>query len=170
MIRQLTQCPYCQGCEVALTDSPEVVFNPGSPPSSPCPHLIWVEGRYSQWELSPLPDRKTRIPRMIGSTEFEWQHPSLAAREDVQELRAFLKDLVGAEPNWEFAPSEAHAVRPITRDGTIMQDGKVYPQWEVEGAAVFAQDAAAFVERLPACMASRSAGWQSASGGFPALQ
>src|SRR3954453_14173344 len=98
MIRQLAQCPYCQNCEVALTDNPEVILNPDAKPPRPCPHLIWVEGRYSQWELSPIPGRKTRIPRMIGSTEFEWQHPSLMAREDASDLRKFLKELVGANP------------------------------------------------------------------------
>lgn len=167
MIRQLAQCPYCQGCEVALTDSPEVTFNPGANPS-PCPHLIWVDGRYSQWELSPLAGRKTKIPRMIGSTEFEWLHPSLAEREDLQELRTFLRDLGSSGLNWEFAPADAHSVRPISRDGTVTQEGKVYPQWEVEGTAVFAREAATFLANLPAYVARRGAAWQEPSG-FPPM-
>ena len=64
MIRNLAQCPYCGDCEIALDDHPSLVFNPAGS-SSPCGHLAWVEGRYSQWDLSPQ-----GINRAIGSTEF----------------------------------------------------------------------------------------------------
>ncbi len=114
MIRQLAQCPYCQSCEVALTDSFEVVLNPDADPPQPCPHLIWIEGRYSQWGVSPLAGRKTKIARMIGSNEFGWQQPALVARDDAEPLQTYLKEMVGAGGGWEFAPSEPHIVRAIS--------------------------------------------------------
>jgi hypothetical protein len=139
VLRELVQCPYSQGSEVALPDSLDVVLKPDANSPQPCPHLIWVEGRYSQCGLSPLPGRKTKIARMVGSTEFEWLHPSLDARHDTEQLRTFLKDLVGAGSGWEFAPSEGHSVRPISVDQKITDaSGKEYPRWEIEGTAVFA--------------------------------
>jgi hypothetical protein len=165
MIRQLAQCPYCQNCEIALTDNLEVVFNPDQNPGQPCPHLIWTEGRYSQWESNPLPGRKTKIARMIGSTEFEWQHPSLAAQEDAGALWAYLKELVGTDAGRQSAPPEAHSVQPISRDHSITEpDGKVYPAWEIEGTALFAANAAAFMECLPACLDRQSNAWSDLPG------
>jgi hypothetical protein len=164
MIRQLAQCPYCQGCEIVLTDSPEVALNPDGD-GQPCPHLVWVDGRYSQWELSSLPGRKTRIPRLIGSTEFEWLYPGLAEGEENDRLRSFLKDLASSGANWDFAPTEGHVIQPISRDQTVRgPDGKDHPSWEVEGAAVFASEAPAFVASLPAYMAQRDASWQEPPG------
>jgi hypothetical protein len=147
-----------------LTDNPEVAFNPDGD-AQPCPHLVWVDGRYSQWVLSPLPGRKTRIPRMIGSTEFEWLHPDLASAEDVDRLRAFLKDLASSGPGWGFAPPATHATRPISLDqSTKGPDGKEHPNWEIEGAAVFAREAAVFVASLPGCVADRDASWREPPG------
>jgi hypothetical protein len=106
---------------------------------------------------------------MIGSTEFEWQHPLLANHEDAARLRIYLKDLVGAGVNWEFAPTAAHTICPISRDETITDtNGKVHPNWEVEGTAVFAREAATFIESLPVCVARQSATWEKPSS-FPAL-
>jgi hypothetical protein len=157
MIRQLAQCPYCQGCEIALTESLELAFNPESPPSRPCVHLILVEGRYSQWGLSPLPGRKTQIARMIGSNDFSWAHPGLECREDAQDLYAFLKELSTAGVGWELAPRQEHAVRIISKDHTITDaHGKSYPDWEIEGMAVFARDPEAFIAELPSCLERRS--------------
>jgi hypothetical protein len=165
MIRQLAQCPYCNHCEVALNDNPEIVFNPDGGPPGPCPHLVWVDGGYSQWELSTLPGRKTRIPRMVGLTEFEWLHPGLEGAEDADRLRAYLKDLVTSGAGWEFAPRQEHVVRSITRDQTVRgPDGRDHPSWEVEGAAVFARDAAAFVAEVPAAMARQAALWPEPPG------
>lgn len=52
MIRKLAQCPFCQSCEVALADSLDVTFNPDNPVQEACPHLVWVDGRYSEWETN----------------------------------------------------------------------------------------------------------------------
>ena len=165
MIRQLAQCPYCQSCEVALTDSFDVILNPDANPPQPCPHLIWVEGRYSQWGVSPLAGRKTKIARMIGSNEFGWQQPSLAVRDDAEQLQTYLQEMVGAGGGWEFAPSEPHIVRAISREQKITEaDGKEYPSWEIEGTAVFAGDPAAFIDSLPACLARQSGAWSDLSG------
>ena len=165
MMRQLAQCPYCQDCEVALTDSLDVVFNPDGDPPQPCPHLIWVEGRYSQWGLNPLPGRKTKIARMIGSTEFAWLAPGLVEREDAQQLRAYLKELLDAGGGWEFAPPEAHNVRRNSIDQNVTDaDGKEYPSWGVEGAAVFAASPGAFIGSLPACLDRRSSAWTDLPG------
>jgi hypothetical protein len=169
MIRNLAQCPFCQRCEVALNDNLEVVFNPGAAPAEPCAHLVYVQGGYSQWELKPLPGRKTMLPRMTGSTEFEWQHQGLASEEEPERLPNFLKDLVNAGSQWEFAPQQPHVIRPISLDQSIRgPDGKEHPSWEVEGAAVFARDAGGFIDELPACQARQSSVWGESSGFPPA--
>ncbi len=165
MIRPLAQCPYCQGCEVALTESFDVVLNPDAKPPRPCPHLMRVEGRYSQWGLDPLPGRKTKVARMVGSNEFAWQHPDLAARQDADLLQTYLKELVSSGAGWEFAPSVEHLVRTISLDRKVKEaDGREYPNWEIEGTALFARDAAAFVASLPACLARQSAAWSDLPG------
>ena len=168
MIRQLAQCPYCQGCEVALTDSPELVFNPGGT-GGPCPHLVWLEGRYSQWELTILPGRKTRLPRLIGSTELGWAHPALGEGEEGERAWTFLRELAGAGTGWDFAPPIAHVVQPISLDQTVKgPDGKDHPSWEVEGAVIFAQDAPAFVAAIPACLERQGSVWPEPPS-FPSL-
>lgn len=159
MIRQLAQCPYCQGCEIALSDSFDVIFNPGSPQPQACSHLVYVDGRYSQFELDPLPGRKTKMARMIGSTEFSWVHPSLASMANAQRIQAYLKELIEAEPGWTSAPTEEHALRHISRDQNITdEDGKVYPSWETEGAALFAPHALIFVGNLAASVGQDASG------------
>jgi hypothetical protein len=165
MIRQLAQCPYCEGCEVALTEEMELIFSPDTSPSRPCAHLVWVEGRYSQWGLSPLPGRKTKIARRIGSSEFGWQHPTLAGHDDVQELMAFLRDLLTAGGDWQFAPNETHAVRIMSADHNVTEsDGRVYPDWEVEGSALFATDPARFIASLPACRERQGSAFTDLTG------
>lgn len=158
MIRQLAQCPYCETCEIALSDSLQLVCNPETS-CQPCSHLVWAEGRYSQWERRPLPGRKTKMPHMVGSTEFEWQHPLLAGHEDPAELRAFLQELVAAESDWEFTPPARHLRRSISRDQTVTEDRRVYPDWEVEGVAVFAEDTEAFVVSLMDCIMRQREAW-----------
>jgi hypothetical protein len=168
MIRPLAQCPYCQGCEVALSDSFDVVLNPDADPPQPCPHLIWVEGRYTQWGLSPLPGRKTKIARMVGSNEFAWQHPGLAARDETGALSAYLKELTGAGGGWEFAPPAAYVVRAILLDEKIKDaTGREYPNWDVEGTAVFAAEPEAFLDSLPACAERQNAAWTDLPGSSP---
>jgi hypothetical protein len=165
MIRQLVQCPYCQACEVALTDSLDVLFNPEADPSQPCPHLIWIEGRYSQWALSSLASRKTKIAHMVGSSEFEWQRPDLFTREDAEQLRHYLKDLTNAGSGWEFAPTLEHSVRPISLDQKVTDaNGREYPSWEIEGTALFAIDAEAFLASLPAWLERQNAAWTDLPG------
>lgn len=165
MIRQMAQCAYCQDCEVALTDDLEVVFNPDAQLRQPCRHLIYAEGRYSQFGLSPLPGRKTKLARVIGSTEFEWQHPSLIDQEDASLLRTFLKDLVAAGNNWEDAPPEAHTVQPISLDQNVLEaDGRKYPSWSIEGTAIFAGDPDAFIASLPACLGRQRSPWTDLRG------
>lgn len=160
MIRQLAQCPYCQNCEIALTDSLDVVFNPDSEAGQPCPHLIWLEGRYSQFALSPLPGRKTKIARMIGSNEFEWLHPDPASSADAAPLRNYLKELASAGGGWSFAPAEEHALRFMSADHKITDaNGKEYPEWEVEGTVLFAADAPALLRNLPSYVERQSTPW-----------
>lgn len=164
MIRQLAQCPYCQSGEVALDDSMEVVLNPDDSSAPPCPHLIRVDGRYTQWGLSPLPGRKTKIARMIGSNEFEWLHPDLAARDEAQQFRSYLKELVEAGAGWQFAPAEEHTIRFISRDHKVTDaSGKEYPDWEVEGTAVFVRDGKLFIQGLPGCLERQNTTWTDLS-------
>lgn len=167
MIRKLADCPYCQKCEVALTDNLAVAFNPEQAPPLPCPHLIWIEGRYSQWERSPLPGRKTKIARIVGSTEFEWQHPGLVVGDDAHAIQAYLKELVTAGGGWELAPSERHTVRVISADHNVSENGKSYPDWEIEGTALFADNPLTFIESLPASQARWSAAWKNLPGTSP---
>jgi hypothetical protein len=154
MIRQLSQCPYCQQGEIALDDHPEVVFNPDGPRPGPCPHLVWVDGRYSQWDLDAH-----GFNRMIGSTEFRWDHPALAGVEGELPLTDYLRELAGSGPGWDFAPAQPFHARPISADQKKTdRKGKPHPVWEVDGAALFAQNPPAFVAELPACRDRQLAG------------
>jgi hypothetical protein len=147
MIRQLAQCPYCNRCEVALDDHPEVVFNPDTPEQSPCPHLAWVDGRYSQWERTAH-----GANRVIGSTEFRWDHPALAAVESQDGLPDYLRELVNAGKGWPFAPAEDFAIALLSAEEKATdRKGKAYTVWDVDGWALYARDPAAFAAALPAC-------------------
>src|SRR6516225_4435557 len=140
MIRQLAQCPYCQKCEVALDDHPRIVFNPDAAGDAPCDHLVWVDGRYSQWELSKL-----GVSRVIGSTEFRWDHPDFGAVDGEHTLTSFLKELASMGIAWEFAPAEPFVVQEITaEEKATSKKGRQYTVWDVDGAALFARDARAF--------------------------
>jgi hypothetical protein len=120
MIRQLAQCPYCQKCEVSLDDHPRVIFNPDTPGLAPCEHLVWVDGRYSQWEPNRL-----GVNRMIGSTEFRWDHPDFGAVDGEHTLTSYLKELVSQGASWEFAPTSRFALQPDQLGGKgDQQEGK----------------------------------------------
>ena len=146
MIRQLARCPYCDGCEITLNDDPDLVFDPGGT-GTPCPHLAWVDGRYSQWERSPQ-----GINRVIGSTEFRWDPPEPGAAERTEQLLPYLKELLESAPGWPFAPSQPFRVRTLSAEERANDaKGKSYLVWDVDGWAVFAADPAAFWAALPAC-------------------
>ncbi|MBI1915505.1 MAG: hypothetical protein HYS12_12335 [Planctomycetes bacterium] len=146
MIRNLAGCPYCGACEVALDENPLVTFNPGGD-ELPCPHLAWVEGRYSQWELSPQ-----GINRAIGSTEFRWEPPGAGAAERTEALLPYLKELVHQGPGWAFAPPTPFALQMLSAEekGTD-QRGRSYTMWDVDGWAVFAENPTAFWAALTEC-------------------
>jgi hypothetical protein len=146
MIRELAQCPYCQRCEVALDDHPALVFNPDGD-GRPCPHLAWVDGRYSDWELTPR-----GVNRVIGSLEFRWDPDEPDAAERTEELLPYLRELLDAGPGWPFAPAVPFTAAPLRAEQTAVDGrGKSYTVWEVDGWALFAQSPAAFWADLPAC-------------------
>jgi hypothetical protein len=153
MNRQLSQCPYCQRCEIALDDEPRIVFNPDAANQVPCPHLVWVEGRYSQWERT-----KYGTNRVIGSTEFRWDHPELGATENNAPLTDYLRELARSGKDWAFAPSGAFEIRQILADEKKTdRKGKEYAVWDIDGWAIFAQDAGAFAGQVPECLAKQLA-------------
>jgi len=165
MARQLTQCPYCHGGMVALDDDLGLAFALDDASAPPCPHVIWVEGRYSQWGLSALPGRKTKIARMIGSNEFAWHHPGVGAMSDPDLIEGYLKELAAAGSSWESAPPVKHTVRAISAEETHTEpDGKTYPNWEVEGTAIFAADAGEFLASLPGCLEQRESPFSDLAG------
>jgi hypothetical protein len=160
MIRQLSQCPYCRACEIALDDSPELLFNPEASAHAPCAHLVWVEGRYEQWQATPQ-----GLPQPIGSIEFHWEHPGLGSTEEASNLSDFMRELINHGKTWDFAPAEPFEISPIAADQKATGPrGKTYTAWEVDGQAVFAQDASAFVAALPACMDQQNSTWKSLPG------
>jgi hypothetical protein len=145
MIRQLAECPYCNGCEIALDDCPDLVFNPGGT-QQPCPHLAWVDGRYTQWDHSA---RGTS--RVIGSTEFRWA-PDLPGTEEMAELLPYLRELVNSGPGWPFAPPEPFAAHNLCAELTATDArGRPYTLWDVDGWGVFARDPGAFWASLHGC-------------------
>ena len=159
MIRNLAQCPYCGNCEVALDDAPAVVFNPGGD-SGPCPHLAWVDGRYSQWEVSPH-----GTDHMIGSTEFRWGPPEPGAAERTEGLLPYLKELLNQGPRWAFAPPVPFTPRTLVAEEKRPDDaGRMHTLWDVDGWAVFAPDVAAFWAALPACQERQLEGLRVTEG------
>jgi hypothetical protein len=154
MNRQLSQCPYCQACEIALDDEPRIVFNPDAASHVPCGHLVWVDGRYSQWERT-----KYGTSRVIGSTEFRWDHPGLGGTEDNAPLTDYLRELADSGRDWPFAPSATFEVRQISADQKATdRKGKEYTVWDVDGWAIFAQNAPAFGAQVPDCLRKQLAG------------
>jgi hypothetical protein len=160
MIRQLAQCPYCQACEIALDDEPELVFNPDADRHVPCPHLAWVDGRYAQWERTPH-----GVNREIGSIELRWDPPEPGAEERSDRLLDYLRELANNGPGWPFAPAEPFALQPLSADEKALDPrGHAYTLWDVDGWAVFAQDPAAFWAALPACQEKQLAGLEVEEG------
>ncbi len=146
MIRNLARCPHCGNCEVALDDASSVVFNPDSP-SRPCPHLAWVDGRYSQFEPSPQ-----GVPHLIGSSEFRWNPPDPGTEETVAGLLPFLKELANQGQGWAFAPPVPFVLRPLTAEGQSSGSPESSSSsWDIDGCTIFAQNPMAFWAALPAC-------------------
>ncbi len=110
MIRQLAQCPYCNGCEIALDDHPELVFNPATETRAPCPHLAWVDGRYSQWDHPGH-----GADQMIGSVKFRHDAEGPSAEERTDQLLPYLQELLEAGPGWAFGPAEPHVIQRSAR-------------------------------------------------------
>jgi hypothetical protein len=161
MIRRLAQCPYCHDCEIALDDHPQLVFNPQSERQAPCPHLAWVDGRYSQWEHTPH-----GADREIGSLEFRWDPAEPGAAGRTERLLPYLRELLRQGPGWAFAPAEPFAVQTVNAEekGADAQ-GRTYPVWDVDGWAVFAANPAAFWAALPACQEGQRSGLELDEGG-----
>jgi hypothetical protein len=152
MIRQLARCPYCGTCEIALDDSPSLVFDPDGS-AEPCPHLAWVEGRFSEWEHT-----EHGTNRIIGSGEFRWDPPTRGAAERTADLLPYLKELLESGPGWPFAPQVPFSIQTLSGEVTAKApDGKVYPKWDVDGWGIFAEDPAAFWAALPECAARQNA-------------
>ncbi len=147
MIRHLAQCPFCNRCEVALDDRPDLRFNPDGATPVPCDHLAWVEGRYEQWDQGPH-----EVLRVIGSTQFRWHPPEPAAVERTEQLLPYLRELVNFGAGWPFAPAQPFVIQRLSAEekGTDAT-GRTYPLWEVDGWAVFASNPSAFWAALPAC-------------------
>jgi hypothetical protein len=146
VIRQLTRCPYCGGCEVAVDDRPDLVFDPEGD-GKPCAHLAWAEGRYSQWDKSPQ-----GVTRVIGSVEMRWDPPEPDAPERTEQLLPYLKLLVTANPGWTFAPAVDYRVLDLSaEEKAVDRRGKTYTKWDVDGWAIFAADPASFWAALPDC-------------------
>src|SRR5947209_4840549 len=132
MIGQLAKCPYCRACEIALDDSPELVFHPAT-----CAHLVWVDGRYSQWDPGDH-----GIVHPVGSIEFHWEHPGLAGAD----FGDYLKELVNSGKEWPFAPGVPFEIVQMSADDKAKTPrGTTYTAWEVDGQAVFAQEASTFL-------------------------
>lgn len=148
MIRQLAQCPYCKSTEIALDDAPELLINPDSAEHEPCVHLIWVDGRYSQWEPRPHGPG-----HMIGSTEFRWDHSEFAMIDEYEDWIKYFLELANQGKEWEFAPPGAFDIKALSAEQKAKTaEGKDYTAAEVDGWAIFAQDAAAFLTAVPACV------------------
>jgi hypothetical protein len=147
MIRRLAQCPYCHHCEIALDDRPELVFNPESDRQTPCTHLAWVDGRYSQWEHTAQ-----GTDREIGSIEFRWDPDEPGAAERTERLLPYLRELLEAGPRWPYAPAEPFVISTLNADEKATDArGRTYPLWDVDGWAIFAANPAAFWAALPGC-------------------
>ncbi len=147
MIRQLAQCPYCNGCEIALDDHPELVFNPATETRAPCPHLAWVDGRYSQWDHPGH-----GADQMIGSVKFRHDAEGPSAEERTDQLLPYLQELLEAGPGWAFGPAEPHVIQRLSAEEKATDSrGKSFTVWDVDGWAVFARNPARLWAQLPSC-------------------
>lgn len=154
-IRQLAQCPYCAECEAALDANMALVFNPDGSSHEPCEHVVWIEGRYSEWA------QQQGVDRLIGSTEFRWLHPALDDVQDDEDMNAYIQELATLGLDWEFAPKAACDIKSINTDRkTTDAKGKAHVEWEVDGFAIFAPDAQEVAVLLPECRDRTLAGFK----------
>lgn len=153
MIRNLAQCPYCKNCEIALDDKPDLVFIPGGE-DSPCAHLAWVDCRYSQWERS-----EHGVPRVIGSSEFNWYPDAAGDEEQTEPLVPYLRELANQGTAWAFAPDVPFGLATLSAEEKATDArGRSYTASDVDGCAIFAQDPAAFWAAVPACQQRQLSG------------
>jgi hypothetical protein len=146
MIRNLAQCPYCGNCEITLDDRPALVFNPDSG-QGPCAHLVWVDGRYSQWDRSPA-----GINRMVGSFEFRWDPAEAGAVERTEEFMPYLRELLNQGETWPFAPLVPFNLQPLSSEEKATDaHGKQYTVADVDGGAIFAENPESFWAAVPEC-------------------
>ena len=153
MIRNLARCPYCGGCELALDERPSLVFNPDKP-SAPCSHLAWVAMRFA--EFAP---NERGVDHLFGSTEIDWDPGYPMEEEPLREIQAFLRELQIKGAAWPFAPSQPFTIRQLSAEEKKTDaKGHAHPLWEVDGSAIYAADAKAFWDALPACRERQLAG------------
>jgi hypothetical protein len=147
MIRQLAQCPFCNHCELALDDNPQLVFNPDDARHLPCPHLTFVDGGYEQRERD-----KRGVEHVVGSTEFRWLSNSTDNEDRIGPIEPYLRELLETGPGWEFAPPVRFVVQRLSAEGQAQDvKGAGYTAWEANGYSVFAENPAAFWAELPSC-------------------
>src|SRR4051794_23571801 len=126
MIENLARCPYCGDCEIALDDSLALLFDPNGL-ARPCQHLAWVDGRYSQWDVSAQ-----GIDHVIGSTEFRWAPPIPGMAERIDVLLPFLKELVNQGPKWVYAPIIPFVLRLLSAEEKVSDEhGPSHLVWDV---------------------------------------
>ncbi len=146
MIRNLARCPYCGGCEIALDEKPDLVFNPDKP-AGPCPHLAWIELRFAEFTLN-----EHGANHMIGSNELTWAPDFPLEEKLADEVHAFLHEFLVNGPRWAFAPAQPCTIKPISAEEKKADaKGHEHPLWEVDGNAIYAADSKAFWDALPAC-------------------
>ncbi len=146
MIRNLARCPYCGGCELALNDAPDLVFNPDGTPD-PCPHLAWVNVSFAKFATNTHGGN-----HVIGSADFTWAPDFPMDEETAEEIHAFIRELLLNGSKWVFAPTTGFTILPLSAEEKKTDDkGHVHPLWEVDGSAIYAADSKIFWDALPAC-------------------
>jgi hypothetical protein len=84
----------------------------------------------------------------------------LGASEAPHDQTAYLKELVNAGKDWEFAPPVPFEIASLSAEQKAADSkGREYTLWDVDGAAVFARTASAVLEALPECQARHNAAW-----------
>jgi len=153
----MTECPFCKRCDLVLDNHPQLVFEPGG---DPCPHVAWVDGRYSQWERTPL-----GTDRVIGSTEFRYAPPAAGDDDRQQDLLSYLQELAQQGAAWPFAPPVPLAIQPLSaEEKTTDAKGRSHTVWDVDGVAIFAQDGTAFWSAVPECRQRQLASMEMGEG------
>lgn len=141
----LTNCPYCKSCEVGL-DELQLIFNPESETQAPCEHLVWLDGRYSDWGIS-----RHGVDHVIASSELHWEHPILSETEIDSDIarEEYFAELTQHGMEWDFAPSVPFTLVQIWDENkTTDSKGKEHADWDVDGWAIFAEDPKACVEAI----------------------